>query len=280
MDLDDLEAFLAVVRTGSVAAAAETLSVPRSTLRRRLDELEARAGVPLLLRSPAGVQLSPAGEVLAHRGRLLSEQYNALIESVREEGQALHGLVRLATPVGLPGELLEPLLQAVARLHPGLQLELVGREDPLDCVPREAHLAVWIGGAAPPGPWAAAPFATLDEGAWALGSWLDRVSLPAEPARLPVRAAWAVGRRWPLRAGGFVETEPLLCADDAGVVEALGREGGVVWLPSVVARRAGFRAVSPRQLGRIRTLWAVAPQGLAGVARIREVLEAAAALQR
>ncbi|MGB5311463.1 MAG: LysR family transcriptional regulator, partial [Polyangiales bacterium] len=48
MNLDELRAFVAVSETGSIVAAARSLNFARATLRRRLDELEARAGVPLL----------------------------------------------------------------------------------------------------------------------------------------------------------------------------------------------------------------------------------------
>jgi DNA-binding transcriptional LysR family regulator len=281
MDLDDLDAFLAVVRVGSVAGAAESLGVPRSTLRRRLDELEARVGVPLLLRSPVGVQLSPAGEVLAHRGRLLGEQYNALLDAAREEGETVQGLIRLVVPAELPGELVAPLLEHLSLRHPALRLEILIREEPLISVPREAHVAVWVGAEPPPGPWASAAFATLDEGAWARPDWIVANPQPTDPTRLRGRAAWLVGNVWPLRAGGFVEPGPVICSQDATLVASVGRSGGVVWLPSAVARRFGLTAaVLPRQLGRVRSLWVVAPQSLASVVRVREVLEAAPALQR
>lgn len=44
MDLEELRAFLDVVQTGSFLAAADSLGVSRTTLRRRVEALEARAG--------------------------------------------------------------------------------------------------------------------------------------------------------------------------------------------------------------------------------------------
>lgn len=89
MDLDDLEAFLAVVDAGSVAAAAVALGLPRSTLRRRLGELEARVGAPLLVTSPAGATLTDAGEALVARGRALLAAHQALLTEVAASAEAV-----------------------------------------------------------------------------------------------------------------------------------------------------------------------------------------------
>jgi DNA-binding transcriptional LysR family regulator len=74
MDLEELRAFLDVVETGSFLAAAKSLGVSRTTLRRRVEALEARAGVPLLKSTPQGILLTEAGEVLAQRGRIMMQE--------------------------------------------------------------------------------------------------------------------------------------------------------------------------------------------------------------
>jgi DNA-binding transcriptional LysR family regulator len=46
MDLEELRAFLHVVESGSFLAAADTLQVSRTTLRRRVGSLEALSDLP------------------------------------------------------------------------------------------------------------------------------------------------------------------------------------------------------------------------------------------
>src|SRR5262245_28360838 len=120
MDLEELRAFLQVVEQGSFLAAADALTVSRTTLRRRVGSLEVRAGVPLLESTQQGVVLTDAGRVLAARGRMLEEEANALIASVREVGQEPSGVLRIALPVGLPPHVLAPLLVAVRATYPRL----------------------------------------------------------------------------------------------------------------------------------------------------------------
>ena len=87
MDLDDLRAFLAVLDAGSVSGAAAALGVPRSTLRRRLEELESRVGTPLWSRDQHGATPTAAGELLARQGRALLQAHEALLASVRARGR-------------------------------------------------------------------------------------------------------------------------------------------------------------------------------------------------
>ncbi len=54
LDWDDLRFYLALVRNGSLSAAAKVLHVAQSTVGRRLTSLEASLGVRLLNRTPDG----------------------------------------------------------------------------------------------------------------------------------------------------------------------------------------------------------------------------------
>ena len=61
-DWNDLKYFLAIARHGSTVGAAKALNVNRSTVPRRLDELEKRLGRRLVLREPTGYKLTELGQ--------------------------------------------------------------------------------------------------------------------------------------------------------------------------------------------------------------------------
>src|SRR5215471_9960790 len=63
-DWNDLRYFLAVARAGSTLAAAKMLGTSQSTVHRRLAELEARIGHPLVSRHQTGYRLTELGEHL------------------------------------------------------------------------------------------------------------------------------------------------------------------------------------------------------------------------
>ena len=58
----NLQAFKAVADHGSIGQAALALGITHTTLRRRVDDLEAWLNYPLLTRSKSGTELTPAGE--------------------------------------------------------------------------------------------------------------------------------------------------------------------------------------------------------------------------
>ncbi|MGZ3460964.1 MAG: LysR family transcriptional regulator, partial [Archangium sp.] len=130
MNLDELRAFLAVAETGSFFNAARRLKLSRATLRRRIDELEVRVGVPLLERTSLGASVTDAGALLAARGRLIVQEASTLLATISELGTAPSGLVRIMLPVGLPPHLLTPLFARVSSRYPRLNFRVRFGNDP------------------------------------------------------------------------------------------------------------------------------------------------------
>lgn len=71
LNWDDLRLLLAVSRRGSFLKAGEMLGVAASTLSRRITQLEAAVGVPLLERGVDGVRLTPRGAALVETAKAL-----------------------------------------------------------------------------------------------------------------------------------------------------------------------------------------------------------------
>ncbi len=153
MDLEELRAFLAVADSGSFLTAAKSLRLSRATLRRRIDQLEARAGVLLVDRTRVGVMLTEAGRVLAARGRLMVQEASALIASVREVGSEPSGMLRVLLPIGLPPHLLTPMLGFVHHKYPRLSFHLQFSDDPTGGLIEDVDLAFHFGDASPSGAW-------------------------------------------------------------------------------------------------------------------------------
>lgn len=88
-----LTQFLAVAEAGSITAAATALFVTQPTLTFNMRKLEENMGVPLLIRSPRGVELTEYGETLYHNGRLMRRLYdNTLTAIAHQRGRTEQGL--------------------------------------------------------------------------------------------------------------------------------------------------------------------------------------------
>lgn len=121
---DNLLVLLAVGRLGRFTSAAESLELNHTTVSRRIAELEATLGGPVLTRTSGGLELTDLGrEALA-----AAEQVEGAIVDLRPHGDGtsrLQGLVRVSTSDGFGAHIAGPALARVQRRHPRLSIEIV-----------------------------------------------------------------------------------------------------------------------------------------------------------
>ena len=97
-DLNELETLVVCAAEGSMAGAAAQLGISRPAIAKRIRNLEALAGQPLLRRSGRGVALTGAGATLLAGARRMLDERNALLEvlgRIREDDGAREGLGKL-----------------------------------------------------------------------------------------------------------------------------------------------------------------------------------------
>jgi DNA-binding transcriptional LysR family regulator len=285
MDLDELRAFVAVVETGSIVGAAKSLNFARATLRRRLDELETRAGVPLLHRTRQGVAPTDAGAVLAARGRVILQEASALLSSVREVGAEPAGLLRFVLPVGLPPQMVPPLFERLLAKYPRLSARVRFSEDPVSLLLDDVDIAVHFGSRSPTGPWVSHEITRIRERLIASRKYLARRGVPETADDLLDHdlLAWAAPDAdptvWPTRAGRELRVEPALISTDIHMLRQCAADGlGIAFVPDARLRVPGepkdrLVPVLPEIVGRERPLRVVVPAALTEIPRIRAVLD-------
>ncbi|RIY02036.1 LysR family transcriptional regulator [Aureimonas flava] len=129
-DLADLRLFLAVVDAGSITHGSRAANLSLAAASERLRDMEAAAGVPLLLRNRRGVVPTRAGDTLAHHARLVLRQVGAMQAELSDHAKGFRGSVRvLANSAAMAGWLPERLGPFLAR-HPGTDIDLAERPSP------------------------------------------------------------------------------------------------------------------------------------------------------
>jgi LysR family transcriptional regulator, regulator of abg operon len=108
--MQHLHLILALAQDGSLRAAAESLNVTQPALTKSLRQLEDELGAALVLRSPRGVRLTPAGELLAARAaRAIRELDRAREEVAWQQHHSAAGVALCVSPsaavIVLPGAL-------------------------------------------------------------------------------------------------------------------------------------------------------------------------------
>jgi DNA-binding transcriptional LysR family regulator len=124
LDLTALRGFRSVLREGSFSAAALALRVPKSTLSKRVADLEAHLGVRLIERSTRMLRPTQEGEVLVARADRLLGEAEDIRRALGESGGTPRGHLRLAVPQVIGNLMIGPIAASFRKLHPEVTLEI------------------------------------------------------------------------------------------------------------------------------------------------------------
>ena len=143
--LKQLESFVSVATRGSLTAAANAEGVAPAIMGRRLDALEERLGVKLLLRTTRRITLTHEGSsFLEDCQRLLSDLANAEA-SVSAGGIKASGHLRITAPAGFGRRHVAPLVPRFRELHPEVTISLNLSDRVVDIAGEAYDCAVRVG---------------------------------------------------------------------------------------------------------------------------------------
>lgn len=123
-DFRDLEHFVAVAETGSIARAAERCHTVASAVSKRLSDLEESFDTPLLVRGAKGVELTAAGHSFLARARSVLYQAEQLDEDLRRHALGARGHVRMFANISAIVEFLPAALASFLAKHPEIHVHL------------------------------------------------------------------------------------------------------------------------------------------------------------
>lgn len=141
---NDLQAFLAVARTGRLTEAARSMAIEHTTLSRRITRLEAMLSTKLFDRRPTGYSLTADGAALLPRAEAMETTAVGILSNPADPRSVLNGTIRVGTPEAFGTYCLGDRIGALAGTHPGLTLELVAMPRAFSLSKREADLAIGL----------------------------------------------------------------------------------------------------------------------------------------
>lgn len=279
--LDDLRVLVAVGEHASLTAAGLALGLPKQTVSRRVEALEAALGLRLVERSPQRTRLTEDGALLAERARDAIRLADEALDAVRDARSTPTGTLRLTTTHTVAEHLLAPVFTAYLERYPGVDLELILTERTLDLVEEGLDGAIRVG-------------VLPDSGLVATRLGAARIRYVAAPGYLkaqgaPLRPEDLLGHRalvhplgpgeprWPFWVEGrmvMVPVRPRLRANSAEVVRAAALAGhGIALLAEPVCApdlaTGALRAVLEEQTPDVGGIWLVTPGRRRQAARVR-----------
>lgn len=143
--LDDLALFVSIVEAGSLAGAARSAGLPKSSVSRRLAALEADMGVDLIRRSTRRLAITEPGQALFDRCRPLVQELRAAPIELLDAGGETHGRLRVTATGAFGRRFIGPVLAEFLEHNPRVSADLVLLDRPVDLIDEGFDLAIRMG---------------------------------------------------------------------------------------------------------------------------------------
>jgi len=270
IDLGPLPVFVAVAETSSFSAAAQKLSLPKSSVSRTIAALEAAMGVRLLHRTTRRVSLSTAGQALYEKVAPLLAQLKKSVGEVPELGEEPLGQLKVTVAVDVGVAVLAGLVARFLARYPLVDVDLHLSNRLVDLVSEGYDVALRVSSQRlKDSSLKARAAGEVALQLYAAPTYLARAGTPRTAKDLEAHAFVAFRSHAPLLlegTGGKLSITPrgrLLCDDMFFVREAVRNGAGVGLLPTFLAQPdvvAG--ALTPLLSGyalRTGRLWVVTP---------------------
>ncbi len=228
--LDELAVLVAVLDTGSLAAAGRRLRRSPPAITRTIAALEQRVGARLVERTTRRLAATEAGLALADRARIMLGDY---ADAMRLPGEAaLRGTLRVTAPVVFGRRHVTPCVLAFQAAHPDLRVELELADRNLDLLDEGLDVALRIGALTDSG-LTARRVGAVGRVLVASPAYLAAHGVPSSPADLVFHATIVAFSRgglleWRFRDGGrdrVVRLTPRLLVNDIEAMLLAARSG-------------------------------------------------------
>lgn len=180
-DLKELEAFVSVVRTGSLTASTRDLDLPKSTLSRRIRQLEEAVGQPLLSRQSKRIFPNDAGRVFYRYSNEILELVSQGHEALDELREGVSGVLELRCHEAFVRGWFAGMVEDFRNQHPGLRVSIrTERDTPQDEV---EGVCLWLGAPAD-GNFRCEMLGYLTQGIYGSAAYCGKHGCPESPADL------------------------------------------------------------------------------------------------
>ena len=145
IDINAMLLFAKVVEAQSYSQAARDAGIPKSTISRKISQMEEALGVRLLQRNTRHLRLTQVGkEVYENCVNILNEvnSVQATIESAREE---VTGSLKVVLPITFNQTVIAALCAGFLKRHPKVELDVQFADGDIDLIGQNYDIAVMFG---------------------------------------------------------------------------------------------------------------------------------------
>jgi DNA-binding transcriptional LysR family regulator len=259
MDLNEMLVFARVVQAGSFTTAAAQLGMPKSTVSRKVTDLEERLGARLLNRTTRKLSLTDAGRTYYDYSARIAGEVEDAERAVSSLQETPRGLLRVTTPLNMT--FLAAIISDYAVRFPEVRLEVLATSRRVDLIEERFDVGVRAGALSD----STLIARSMGNATWflvATPAYLKKRGRPRAPDDLARHAFVAFGAGFnglSLERGEEhvqVSLVPRLIANDSDVLHAAALAGvGIVVMPAF----ACVDDIRARRLERVLPEWCAPP---------------------
>lgn len=145
MDLNDIVVFTKVAETKSFTGAADALGLPKSTVSRKLAQLEERLGVRLVQRTTRKLALTDIGEMYYERCQRVVHDILEAEQLVTDMQSTPRGRLRVSATIDFSTRWLGDIVADFLAQHPDINIELDASDRVVDLIEDGFDVAVRFG---------------------------------------------------------------------------------------------------------------------------------------
>jgi DNA-binding transcriptional LysR family regulator len=248
MEIQDIQAFVAVADAGGLSPAALRLGVSKSIVSRRLARLEKSLGTTLLSRTTRGATLTEAGATFREHATRIAGEADAARDALASDGK-VRGRLRVAAPLSFSANVFAPVLAELAVRYPELEIQAAFSDRKVDLVTEGFDAAIRLG-LLDDSKLIARRVATFGGALVASPAYLEKHGTPRAPDELLQHATISrINEEWPLmHEGSRITVHPRnsrFTADNGATLVAPALAGlGIALLPNfLISEHLASRAL-------------------------------------
>ncbi|WP_373186406.1 LysR family transcriptional regulator [Halopseudomonas sp.] len=240
MGLDDALIFTRVVECHSFTSAALTLNMQKSTVSRRIAQLEERLGVRLLNRTTRKLRLTEVGQAYYERCRQIMQEFAEAEQAIMQLQSEPTGLLRISSPIEFGQLFLGRVVGEFMRRYPAIQVEVELTTRTIDPVEEGIDVVIHRG-RLQDSSLVARPMMTSPRQLFASPEYLAQYGMPERPEELThhrcINTLMDGGRKWHFNEPNVsVQVTPVLVANNITFAREVAIAGaGIINVPAFIA---------------------------------------------
>ncbi len=253
--LDDMYLFAEIARSGGLIRGAKRLNIPKSTVSRRLTQLEKDVGAKLINRNARNFELTEIGRVYAERAQLMVESYLEAQNFLAQQDAKPRGLLKVALPADFAIFFLSDAIASFTQKYPDVSLEIDASPNLADIIGDRFDLAIRMGQLADSS-LVAKPLTSMTRHFYASRAFLKKHGVPttrealanlpfiALQTQAPARSSSTIALAGSKRDSITFASAAVIKTNSIGLTHSLAVAGaGIAVLPDLMAQRGLIRVL-------------------------------------